>query len=57
MKQSSWIVCIIAVFIVGFAGLELLAQAPDPLIGTWELNVAKSKFKAGPRASRADADV
>jgi len=25
------------------------AQAPDPLIGIWELNVAKSTFKAGPR--------
>ena len=48
MKKSCWIVCTIAVFTVGFAGLELLAQAPDPLIGTWELNVAKSKFKPGP---------
>jgi len=24
------------------------AQATDPLIGTWELNVAKSKFSPGP---------
>lgn len=49
MKKSCWIVCTIAVVIVGFAGLQLLAQAPDPLIGTWELNVAKSTFKTGPR--------
>jgi hypothetical protein len=28
----------------------LLAQAADPLIGTWELNVAKSKFSPGPAA-------
>jgi hypothetical protein len=34
--------------IVGFAGLELLAQATDPLLGTWELNIAKSKFMSGP---------
>jgi hypothetical protein len=44
MKQSRWIVCAVAVLIVGFAGLELLAQAADPLVGTWELNAAKSKF-------------
>ena len=39
--------------IVGFAGLELLAQATDPLVGTWELNIAKSKFASGaaPRSS------
>ncbi len=48
MKQSCWIVCAVAVLIVGFVGLELLAQAADPLIGTWELNVAKSKFDPGP---------
>jgi hypothetical protein len=28
--------------------VSLQAQAPDPLIGTWELNVAKSKFNPGP---------
>jgi hypothetical protein len=36
------------VLIVAFAGLELLAQTTDPLVGTWELNVAKSKFNPGP---------
>ncbi len=49
MKHSCWIVCAVAVLIVGFVGLELLAQAPDPLIGKWELNVAKSAFKIGPQ--------
>ena len=49
MKQSRWIIYAVMVFIVGFACLELLAQAIDPLIGTWELNVAKSAFKTGPR--------
>jgi hypothetical protein len=48
MKQSCWIVCAVAVLIAGFTGLELLAQAQDALIGTWELNVAKSKFNPGP---------
>jgi hypothetical protein len=24
------------------------AQTPDPILGTWELNVAKSKFNPGP---------
>jgi hypothetical protein len=29
-------------------GLSASAQAPDPLIGTWKLDVAKSTFKPGP---------
>lgn len=35
--------------VVGFAGGLLLAQAKNPLVGTWTLNVAKSKspFKSG----------
>jgi hypothetical protein len=49
MKRSGWMICSVALLFVGFAGLELLAQAPDPLIGTWELNTAKSSFKNGPR--------
>jgi hypothetical protein len=48
MRHSCWIVCVVAVLIVGFVGLELLAQVADPLIGTWDLNVAKSKFNPGP---------
>ena len=48
MKQSRWIIYAVAVLIVGFAGLTLLAQATDPLIGTWELNLAKSKYDPGP---------
>jgi hypothetical protein len=48
MKHSCWIFCAVAVLIVGFGGLELLAQAADPLIGTWELNVAKSTSSPGP---------
>ena len=38
-----------AAVLVGFASTSFLAQSPDPLIGTWKLNVAKSKapFKSG----------
>lgn len=28
--------------------LHITAQTPDPVLGTWELNVAKSKFNPGP---------
>lgn len=38
-----------AAVLVGFASTLVLAQSPDPLVGTWKLNVAKSKapFKSG----------
>jgi hypothetical protein len=29
-------------------GVQSVAQSPDPILGTWELNVAKSKFSPGP---------
>ncbi len=48
MKKSHWSICAAAVLVIGFAGLEGLAQAADPLVGTWDLNVAKSKFNPGP---------
>jgi hypothetical protein len=32
-------------FLIGTGGL---AQAPDPVVGTWELNLAKSTFSPGP---------
>jgi hypothetical protein len=37
-----------AVFAVGAASAASAATATDPAIGTWKLNVAKSKFGAGP---------
>ena len=39
-----------AAVLVGLVGATALAQSSDPLIGTWKLNVAKSKgisFKSG----------
>ena len=31
-----------------FAAVQLPAQTTDPVVGTWELNIAKSKFNPGP---------
>ena len=33
------------------------AQAPDPLIGTWVLNVAKSSYKPGPAPKSATVTI
>jgi len=38
----------IAVVIAVLSAVPVLSQATDPVIGTWELNVAKSKFSPGP---------
>ena len=37
-----------AVLALGIPGMSLSAQATDPASGTWELNLAKSKFSPGP---------
>jgi hypothetical protein len=34
--------------VVAVSAVSLSAQADDPLIGTWKLNVAKSKYSPGP---------
>jgi len=33
---------------IALFGIHLAAQAADPIIGTWVLNVAKSRFSPGP---------
>ena len=38
----------LTVVIMGSSGIPFLAQAPDPLLGTWDLNVAQSKYTPGP---------
>ena len=40
-------IAVTAVFAAAM-GLAAAAQAPDPLVGTWKLDVAKSTFKPGP---------
>jgi len=36
-------------------GTIVAAQTPDPLIGTWKLNVAKSKYSPGPAPKSSTA--
>ena len=36
------------VLAAGIGSVALAADAPDPIIGIWKLNVAKSKFTPGP---------
>ena len=51
----------LTVVIVGLSGILFLAQGTDPILGTWELNVAKStsvralrqRAKRGPMPPRA----
>ena len=41
-------VAVLGVVVVGVSAVQLIAQATDPVVGTWELNVGKSKFSPGP---------
>jgi hypothetical protein len=34
----------LGVLVFALGGIELIAQSTDPVVGTWELNVAKSKY-------------
>jgi hypothetical protein len=43
----------VSLLIIGFSGIQFLAQSTDPLVGTWELNVGKSKFGTG-RAPKSE---
>ena len=38
---------------VAVLGLATAAQAPDPLVGTWKLDLAKSTYKSGPTPKSA----
>lgn len=48
MYKHLCIVTLTAVLAVVLQATCAFAQATDPLIGTWELNLAKSKFRPGP---------
>jgi hypothetical protein len=48
MKSTSFALLMGLLVIVGGSGLSWAAGAPDPVLGTWTLNVAKSKFNPGP---------
>ena len=47
LKRTCLSAAVVGVFTMALAG-ALLAQAADPQIGTWKLNVAKSTFSPGP---------
>ena len=47
MKRACFSAAIVGVFTTALA-VAVLAQAADPQIGTWKLNVAKSTFSPGP---------
>ena len=38
----------LATVLAAFGVVHLAAQTADPLVGTWELNIAKSKYSPGP---------
>ena len=38
----------LGIFVLVLGGSNLAAQGTDPIVGTWELNVAKSKYSPGP---------
>jgi hypothetical protein len=42
-----------AVLAIGTGATALAASAPDPAIGTWTLNVARSRFSPGPAPQSA----
>ncbi len=40
-----------------FMGFALSAQAADPIVGTWKLNVSKSKYDPGPAPKSLTAKI
>jgi hypothetical protein len=47
MPRLLWTTALVMI-VLAAAAVELAAQGADPLVGTWELNVAKSKYTPGP---------
>ena len=43
--------------VILFMGFALSAQAADPLVGTWKLNVAKSTYSPGPAPTSLTAKI
>jgi hypothetical protein len=57
MKRSVSLVVfasIVAVLAM-LGGRSMSAQTPDPLLGTWKMDIAKSKFNPGPAAKSSTA--
>src|SRR5713226_1059181 len=43
----------LVMIVIAAAAVELAAQGVDPIVGTWELNIAKSKYSPG-RAPKSE---
>lgn len=39
---------VLGMVLFALLGIELAAQDTDPIVGTWELNIVKSKYSPGP---------
>lgn len=48
MKNALWTMLAGAVLLVAGIGVSRAADKADPVVGTWTLNLAKSKFNPGP---------
>lgn len=52
---------ILVVAVIGWGSIRTPAQtsssAPDPFVGTWKLNVAKSTYRSGPPPDPTTSDV
>jgi hypothetical protein len=58
MQRSSGLVTALAlVVLTGLTALTAAAQATDPLVGTWRLDVAKSTYKPGPAPKSATVTI
>ena len=56
LKRACLSAAVIGVFTAALAGTAL-AQAADPQIGTWKLNVAKSTFNPGPAPKSGNTKI
>lgn len=56
LKRACLSAAFASVFATALAG-AVLAQAPDPQVGTWKLNLAKSKYSPGPAPKNATTKI
>jgi hypothetical protein len=56
LKRAGLSAAFAGAFAAALAG-AVLAQAPDPQVGTWKLNLAKSKYSPGPAPTSATTQI
>jgi hypothetical protein len=56
LKRACLSAAVAGAFAAVLAG-AVLAQAPDPQVGTWKLNLAKSKYSPGPAPTSATTQI